>query len=142
MYSLDLKTVNKVVYQSENSSVQAKVGYGELAKILSHPAGRVPALTQINLSSSVFCYTIVLHNSKIFLFALSTTKKTVYNQQWFPWQKLVSYITTACEFLYFPKVPLRGQCTSRSYGRKIPLIYMYREITTNIIFDNRIYSIS
>jgi hypothetical protein len=60
----------------------------------------------------------------------------------FPWQKSVSYITTACEFLYFHKVPLRGQCTSRSYGRKIPLIYMYREITTNIIFDNRIFSIS
>jgi hypothetical protein len=29
MHSLDLKTVDKVVYQRENSSVQAKVGHGE-----------------------------------------------------------------------------------------------------------------
>jgi hypothetical protein len=29
MHSLELKTVDKVVYQRENSSVQAKVGHGE-----------------------------------------------------------------------------------------------------------------
>jgi hypothetical protein len=44
MYSLDLKTVDKLVYRRENSSVQAKVGYDELAKIRSHPAGPVPVL--------------------------------------------------------------------------------------------------
>jgi hypothetical protein len=33
MYSLDLKTVNKVVYRRENSSVQPRVGYDEVAKI-------------------------------------------------------------------------------------------------------------
>ncbi len=44
MYSLDLKTVDKVVYRRENSSVQPRVGYDELAKIRSHPAGPVQAL--------------------------------------------------------------------------------------------------
>ncbi len=50
MYSLDLKTVDKVVYRRENSSVQAKVGHNELAKIRFHPAGLtslVPALIHI-----------------------------------------------------------------------------------------------
>jgi hypothetical protein len=37
MYSLDLKTVDKVVYRRENSSVQAKVVHEELAKIQSRP---------------------------------------------------------------------------------------------------------
>jgi len=49
MYSLDLKTVDKVDYRRENSSVKAKVGHDELAKIRSRqvksgPAGPVPAL--------------------------------------------------------------------------------------------------
>ncbi len=35
MYSLDLKRVDKVVYRRENSSIQAKVSYDELAKIQS-----------------------------------------------------------------------------------------------------------
>jgi hypothetical protein len=39
MYSLDLKTVDKLVYRTENSSIQAKVSHGELAKIRSRPAG-------------------------------------------------------------------------------------------------------
>jgi hypothetical protein len=39
MYSLDLKTVDKVVYRRENSSVQAKVVHDELAKIRPHPTG-------------------------------------------------------------------------------------------------------
>jgi hypothetical protein len=38
MYSLDLKTVDKIVYRKENCSVQVKVGRDELAKILSLPA--------------------------------------------------------------------------------------------------------
>jgi hypothetical protein len=44
MYSIDLKTMDKVVYRRENSSVQVKVGHDVLAKIRSRPAGRVPAL--------------------------------------------------------------------------------------------------
>ncbi len=39
MYSLDLKTVDKVVYRRKNSSAQAKAGHDELAKILSRSAG-------------------------------------------------------------------------------------------------------
>jgi hypothetical protein len=31
--------MDKVVYRRENSSVQAKLGYGELAKIRSRPIG-------------------------------------------------------------------------------------------------------
>jgi len=44
MYSLDLKTVDKVVYQRENSSVQVKVVHDELAEIQSLPAGSVSAV--------------------------------------------------------------------------------------------------
>jgi hypothetical protein len=33
MFSLDLKTMDRVVYRRENSSVQVKVGHDELAKI-------------------------------------------------------------------------------------------------------------
>jgi hypothetical protein len=44
MYSFALKTVDKVVYRRENSSVQAKVGHDELANIQSRPIGPVPAL--------------------------------------------------------------------------------------------------
>ncbi len=39
MYSIELKTVDKVVYRRENSWVQAKVDHDELAKIRSRPAG-------------------------------------------------------------------------------------------------------
>ncbi len=35
MHSLDLKTVNKVVYRRENSSVQEKAGHDEMVKIRS-----------------------------------------------------------------------------------------------------------
>jgi hypothetical protein len=41
-YSLDLKTVDKVVYRRENSSVQAKVGHAE------NPTGPVPVLNCCN----------------------------------------------------------------------------------------------
>ncbi len=44
MYSLDLKTVDKVVYRRENSSVQVKVAHDELAEIRSRPAEPVPAV--------------------------------------------------------------------------------------------------
>jgi len=49
MYLLDFKTVDRVVYRRENSSVQAKVDHDELAKIWSRPvrsglAGPIPAL--------------------------------------------------------------------------------------------------
>jgi hypothetical protein len=37
MYSLELKTADKVVYRRENSSVQAKIGHDELAKIRFGP---------------------------------------------------------------------------------------------------------
>ncbi len=46
MYSLDLKTVNKVVYRREDSSIQATVGHDELTKIWSRPAEPVPALSR------------------------------------------------------------------------------------------------
>jgi hypothetical protein len=39
MYSLDLKTVDKVVYRRENSSVQAKVDHDEPAKIRPRRTG-------------------------------------------------------------------------------------------------------
>jgi hypothetical protein len=44
MYLLDLKTSNTVIYRTKNSSVKAKVGQDELAKIRSGPAGLIPAL--------------------------------------------------------------------------------------------------
>jgi hypothetical protein len=44
MYSFDLKTVDKVVYRRENSSVEAKISHDELPKIRAHPAGLVFAL--------------------------------------------------------------------------------------------------
>jgi hypothetical protein len=42
MYSLDLKTVGKVVYRRKNSSVQAKVGHEELTKTLFYLTGLTP----------------------------------------------------------------------------------------------------
>jgi hypothetical protein len=39
IYLLDLKTVDKVVYRRENSSVQAKIGHDELTKIRTGPVG-------------------------------------------------------------------------------------------------------
>ncbi len=39
MYSLDLKTVDKIVYRRENSSIQSKFGHEDLVKIRSRPAG-------------------------------------------------------------------------------------------------------
>jgi hypothetical protein len=45
MYPLDLKTVDKLIYRRENSSVQPRVGHDELAEIR---AGSVPALLYRN----------------------------------------------------------------------------------------------
>jgi len=53
MYVFALKTVDKVVYRRENSSVQAKVGHDELANIRSRPIGPVPALFWIVVNISV-----------------------------------------------------------------------------------------
>ncbi len=39
MHSLEMITMDKVVYRRENSSVQDKLGYDELAKIWSRPTG-------------------------------------------------------------------------------------------------------
>ncbi len=64
MYSLDLKTMDKVVCQIENSSVQAKVGYDELAKIRSRPTGTVPAL---------ICLRSLIHLSRLCAFFLTKT---------------------------------------------------------------------
>ncbi len=36
MYSFELKTVDKIVYRRENSSVQVKVGHDKLEKIRPH----------------------------------------------------------------------------------------------------------
>ncbi len=44
MYSLDFKTVDKVVYRTENSSIQSEVIHDELSKIQSRLAGLVPGL--------------------------------------------------------------------------------------------------
>jgi hypothetical protein len=49
MYSLDLKTVDKVVYRRENSSLQAKVGYDELMKIRSCLVRPIPAVGRATL---------------------------------------------------------------------------------------------
>jgi hypothetical protein len=51
MYSLDLKTMDKIVYRREKSFVQAKLGHDELVKIRSRPAGPVSALLE---TKSVF----------------------------------------------------------------------------------------
>jgi len=47
MYSLDLKTVDKVVYHRENSSVQAKVGHDDTGK-----SGRTELVLALKLISS------------------------------------------------------------------------------------------
>jgi len=53
IYSLDLKIVNKVIYRKENTSVQAKVDHGKLAKILSRP---VSALNHpVSLKKQTYC---------------------------------------------------------------------------------------
>ncbi len=47
MYSLDLKTVDKVVCHKENSSVQAKVGHDDTGK-----SGRTEPVPALKLISS------------------------------------------------------------------------------------------
>jgi hypothetical protein len=45
--------VDKVVYRRENSSIQAKVVHDELANTRSRPARPVPALTNIDIVTSI-----------------------------------------------------------------------------------------
>jgi hypothetical protein len=56
MYTLELKTVDKVVYRRENSSVQAKIGHDDLAKIRFDPVRSepVPALSQSSVQFLLF----------------------------------------------------------------------------------------
>ncbi len=51
MYSFDLKTVNKVVYRRENSSVQAKFHHDELEKIRSGSSSAVPSIDRDRVGS-------------------------------------------------------------------------------------------
>jgi hypothetical protein len=53
MYPFDLQTVDKVVYQRENSSVPAKISHGKLAKIQSRPTGTLPVG---NLLQALLCF--------------------------------------------------------------------------------------
>jgi len=63
MYSLDLKTVDKVVCRRENLSVQPKFGHEELAKILPRPV-RLNSLAELSpalLSNHILDFTLVFN---------------------------------------------------------------------------------